>query len=294
MTSAAETHPGPGGFLQSTLPSPPASTVTSASTATPALPRPRANPLKPGSSKESSFIDYVDNKLLGISRRYEKRYNADFEDEATLGIEGRGYESFEELAMDLEAVIDVVWVSGTRMKPQVLYSRTYTKTCCANTASLQTPYMLTIALTACSCLPSFPFQPRPTFRLLHKLDVAFYSLLQGTNAETGEILPGFEGGRGKLSTTEKVRMRGLVERTRVAVVEVAANGESVADARSVAQTDTEDGFTANDDNDDDEDDAMDGTQVEGNHGRWEMEVARVYERTIVELGMSLDASGGFG
>ena len=144
--------------------------------------------------------------------------------------------------------------------------------------------MLTIALTTCSCLPSFPFQPRPTFRLLHKLDLAFYSLLQGTNAETGEILPGFQGGRGKLSTTEKVRMRGLVERTRVAVVEVAAKGESVADAGSVAQTDTEDGFTTNDDNDDEE----------GNHGRWEMEVARVYERTIVELGMSLDASGGFG
>ncbi len=106
-------------------------------------------------------------------------------------------------------------------------------------------------------------------------------------------MPGFEGGRVKLSTTEKVRMRGLVERTRVAVVEVAAKGESITDTGSVAQTDTEDGFTTNDNNDD-EDDAMDGTQVEGNHGRWEMEVARVYERTIVELGMSLDASGGFG
>ena len=154
--------------------------------------------------------------------------------------------------------------------------------------------MLTIALTTCSCLPSFPFLPRPTFQLLHKLDLVFYSLLQGTNAETGEILPGFEGGRGKLSTTEKVRIRGLVERTRVAVVEVAAKGESVADAGSVAQTDTEDGGFTTNDNNEDEDDAMDGTQVEGNHGRWEMEVARVYERTIVELGMSLDASGGFG
>ena len=235
----------------------------------------------------------MDNKLLGISRRYEKRYNADFEDEATSGIEGRGYESFGELAKDLEAVIDVVWVSGTRMKPHILNLVYILKSGLADTASLQTPYLLTIALTTCSCLPSFPFQPRPTFHLLHKLDLAFYSLLQGTDAETGDILPGFEGGRVKLSTTEKVRMRGLVERTRVAVVEVAAKGESVTNVGSVAQTDTEDGFTTNDNNDD-EDDAMDGTQVEGNHGRWEMEVARVYERTIVELGMSLDASGGFG
>lgn len=32
------------------------------------------------------------------------------------------------------------------------------------------------------------------------------------------------------------------------------------------------------------------------HRRWEMEIARVYERTLVELGTSLDASGlgGFG
>lgn len=78
------------------------------------MPRPRSTPLKPGSAKESSVIDYVDRKLLEISRRYEKRFNADFEDEATSGIQGRGYESYGELARDLERVIDVVWVSGTR------------------------------------------------------------------------------------------------------------------------------------------------------------------------------------
>lgn len=161
-------------------------------------------------------------------------------------------------------------------------------------ASLQIPYLLTIALTSCTCLAPFPFSPRPTFHLLHKLDVAFYSLLQGANAETGEMLPGFEGGRGKLSTTEKVRMRGLVERTRVAVVEVAGNGGSVTDTESIARSnvDTEDDFMT----DNDEDNTMEGMQVDGNHGRWEMEVARVYEKTIVELGASLDISGtgGFG
>lgn len=238
------------------------------------MPRPRSTPLKPGSAKESSVIDYVDRKLLEISRRYEKRFNADFEDEATSGIQGRGYESYGELARDLERVIDVVWVSGT--------------------PSLQTPYLLTIALTSCTCLAPFPFSPRPTFHLLHKLDMAFYSLLQGANAETRETLPGFEGGRGKLSTTEKVRMRGLVERTRVAVVEVARKGGSVTDTESAARSnvDTEDEVTT----EDEEDDAMEGMRVDGNHGRWEMEVARIYEKTVVELGVSLDTSGlgGFG
>lgn len=156
-------------------------------------------------------------------------------------------------------------------------------------ASLQTPYLLTVALTTCTCLNPFPFAPRATFQLLHKLDLAFYSLLQGVDAESGEILPGFEGGRGKLSTTEKVRMRGLVERTRVAVVEVAGKGGSVTDTESVARSraETRVDFTT----DDDLDDAMEGMQVDGNHGRWEMEIARVYEKTIVELGLSLNTSG---
>lgn len=103
------------------------------------------------------------------------------------------------------------------------------------------------------------------------------------------MLPGFQSGRGKLSITEKVRMRGVVERTRIAVVEVAGKGGSVTDTESVSRStvDMEDDLTS----DYDEDDAMEGIQVDGNHGRWEMEVARVYEKTIVELGVSLDTSG---
>ena len=115
MSSASE-ESGPGGFLQPTLPSPPASSIDSPPAGITILPRPRSSPLRPGSAKESSFIEYVDRKLLGISRRYEKRFNVGFQDEVTSGIQGRGYESYGELARDLEGVIDVVWVSGTRKK----------------------------------------------------------------------------------------------------------------------------------------------------------------------------------
>ena len=80
-------------------------------------------------------------------------------------------------------------------------------------------------------------------------------------------------------------MRGLVEKTRIAVVEVAGKGQDATGTEHSAQTD-------NDITTDDEDDAtVDGMQIDGYHGRWEMEVARVYERTIVELGTSLDPSG---
>ena len=151
-------------------------------------------------------------------------------------------------------------------------------------ASLQAPYLLTVALNITTYLHSFPFSPRRTFTLLQKLDIAFSSLLQGRNAETGDALSGCEGGRGKLSTTEKVRLRGLVSRTRVAMVDVAGKGANgMSDAN--ATTDTEEGrVTEADtimfDEDDDTDD--------NGFRRWEMDVARVYEKTIIELGIALD------
>ena len=134
-------------------------------------------------------------------------------------------------------------------------------------------------------LPSFPFDPRRTFPLLQKLDFAFSSLLHGQNVETGETLSGFEGGRTKVTTTEKVRMRGIVERTRIAVVSVASKDGSVQGSSRV--TETEDDITT-----DDDDAMMDDIEHGIGSGSWEMEVARVYERTIVDLGATLDAAPG--
>ncbi|MCJ1353046.1 MAG: hypothetical protein MMC33_003030 [Icmadophila ericetorum] len=244
----------PGGFLL-TLPTPPASTISSPGPhLAPTLPVPRNQPLKSGSSKESSFIAYVDRKLLDISRDYEKRFDG-------------GYEGFGACAKDLEGVVDVVWVSGT--------------------PSLQTPYLLTIALAVTNYMPAFNFAPRETFSLLGKMDVALSSLLQGRNAETGNALPGFEGGRGRMSVTDKVRMRGIVSDTRLAVVNVAGKGMDSVRGESRIETETED-----------EEDFNMESNAEINYeedrsgpGSWEMEVARVYERTIVELGSTLDSSG---
>lgn len=137
----------------------------------------------------------------------------------------------------------------------------------------------------CDYLPSYPFSARFTFSLLCKLDIAFSSLIEGVNVETGEYLPGFEGGRVKMSTTEKVRVRGLVERTRVAIVEVAGKGGSVTEISRSSQIEGE-GNTMTEG-----DDIMIDYDLERGDGGWEMEVARVYERTIVDLGQSLDMAG---
>lgn len=104
-----------GGFLpqeRSGFSSPPF--TTSSNTAT-LLPRSRSIPLKPGSTKESNLILYVDQKLLEMSRRYEKRFNLGFEGEPARTTDDLGYGSFDQVAKDLEYVVDVVWVSGTRM-----------------------------------------------------------------------------------------------------------------------------------------------------------------------------------
>lgn len=84
-------------------------------------------------------------------------------------------------------------------------------------------------------------------------------------------------------------MRGIVERTRVAVVEVAGKDGNIGDSASEikSQAETEDESMT------DDSEAMEALLDEG-HRRWEMEVARVYERTIVELGVSLETFGADG
>lgn len=90
-------------------------------------------------------------------------------------------------------------------------------------------------------------------------------------------------------------MKGLVEKTRVAVVEVAGKGMgSMTELESNDQT--EEDYDMATETEDDIDEATESMRIDGNHGRWEMEIARVYERTIVELGMALETqvSEGFG
>ena len=136
-----------------------------------------------------------------------------------------------------------------------------------------------------SYLLSFSFSPRPTFQLLRKLDFAFTSLLRGVDIDTGLILSGFEAGRSKLSTTEKVRLRGLVQSSRLAVVEVAAQSGDIdeIDYGAHSRLATDDEYPTDDDTDATRDEEVDGVSA-----GWEMEIARIYERTLVELGASLN------
>jgi hypothetical protein len=153
-------------------------------------------------------------------------------------------------------------------------------------ASLQIPYLLNIALAVTIYLPSFPAAPKATFALLRKLDHAFASLLIGEDNVTGEILPGFEGGRRRgMSMTDMVRCKSLVESTRVLIVqvmsgEVEEEEDEVDGSQSGVETETDVDMDAESAWDEDE---------EGHN----MDVARVYEGTIVQLGKLLDGETGY-
>lgn len=118
-----------GGFLESALLSPPPSSHASSST-NGALPRPRNSPLKAGGPKESALIRYVDQGILYIQRRFAKRARSGGDEEIdSVQITGTvrpeiaaadderastGYKSFSEAAVDIERLVDVIWISGTR------------------------------------------------------------------------------------------------------------------------------------------------------------------------------------
>lgn len=234
------------------LPTPPLSSATQSQHASP-LPQTRRHPLNPGGPKESELIRYLDHGVAQVQKRIANRHR----NGGIASGEAAGYHAFWEVAKDLDGLIEVVWVSGS--------------------PNLQIPYLLHLAILSAEYLALFNPTARSihaAFRLLSKLDYAFASLLTGNDVATGEPLSGFENGR-TVSTTDKVRLKGIVERTRLTVVRV-ASGDMVVDDDEEERgsegepmlTDTDEGaasgqeatvvfegFENNDETDEDADDA---------------------------------------
>ena len=171
--------------------------------------------------------------------------------------------------------------------------------------------MISLAVLVNSSLPDYPFTPRSTFRLLRKLDSVFASLLLGEDAESGAPLPGFETRRNVVSMTEKVRIKSIAETCRMVVMEVRGRDEEEEDEEEEEEEEEGDGGSASDEDDEEMVDVLgdaagsgsgSGLSANGNGnemdyretpGRWEMEAARVYERTIQLLGDELGKQGEF-
>lgn len=140
---------------------------------------------------------------------------------------------------------------------------------------------------------AFPPSPASTFALLRKLDHCFASLLQGQDIDTKETLPGFENGlRAGMSPTDMVRCSGIVggardvipkimdekleeeeeEKAEAGVRQLPADEETDSDWDGPANW----GLPPAVKNKEDEDD-----------NPIHMDVARVYEDTLVQLGETL-------
>ncbi|KAF3049557.1 hypothetical protein E8E11_004784 [Didymella keratinophila] len=257
------------------LPTPPASSATASQHPSP-LPQPRRHPLQPGGTKESELIRYLDHGLIQIQKRVDNRVTHR-KTPALLGQE-EGYRTFWKVAKDLDSLVDVVWVSGS--------------------PNLQIPYLLNIAVLAVEFLPQFHNTTRSTqatFRLLSKLDYAFSSLLTGHDSSSGETLPGFEAGR-SVATTDKVRLKGIVDHTRLTVVRAMSGESDVGEDEEVDDDDTMDTDTESKQNAANSRDretvvfeGFENNDEEEDEDWEEQNIGSIYERTIGELG---DVLGG--
>jgi hypothetical protein len=156
-------------------------------------------------------------------------------------------------------------------------------------ATLQIPYLLNIALSFNTYLTAFPPDPGPTFALLRKLDHAFAGLLLGHDIDSGHALPGFQGKRGGMTRTDMVRCKSLVEGMRVLIVEVMSK-EGLTDLSDPVDTDTNEQTGTDTDIDTAYGDTESGWDDEQDY---HMDVARVFEKTIIQLGESLGSSTGY-
>ncbi|KAK6522544.1 hypothetical protein TWF281_001985 [Arthrobotrys megalospora] len=291
-----------GGFIPPStyLPSPaPSNYSSTASRSSGVLPNQRSTPLKSGSLPETKFINYVDNALLEIARKFTKKFPSEEEkSEAARANHGSGgstptpsggvivgYSDVEPLIEDLEKLIGLVWVSGT--------------------ASLQIAYLLQIASSLLQYLPPFQPRPTPTFRLFNKLDLAFHTLLSDY----------------RMSVTEKVRLNSIVKLSRAMVVRLMEGRDFLDEPEEMDRIEEEPDDDGDDDDSDldldkehhesdedmevDEETEGEASRLQRSYGRptkkevdrtervleeekedeeWEIEVARVYSRVLEDIG----------
>jgi hypothetical protein len=93
------------------IPTPPASSIAPSVHPNP-LPQHRRHPLKPGGPKESELIHYLDQNIGRVQVRVLNRIHNS--KEKVIGDDGKGYKTFAEAARELEGLVDVLWVSGSR------------------------------------------------------------------------------------------------------------------------------------------------------------------------------------
>ncbi len=142
-------------------------------------------------------------------------------------------------------------------------------------ATLQIPYLLSLAGIVADYLPAFPFAEAPTLYIVAKLDHAFAILLSRGRGSVASIAT--DGDHYLVSVTDRVRIRSVIESTRIIAVEASVRSTGSADVRDVSES-----FA---DTDYEESTPADGHR----HDRdsLNMSISKMYERSLSILGDSL-------
>lgn len=149
--------------------------------------------------------------------------------------------------------------------------------------------MLQMANSFNDYLASFPPDLKVTLRLLDTFDRCFYTLITGTSADPSTPLPPAFS-ISQMNMTEKVRLKSMIERTRLHVVKLLESGGGAPDPLTEnakffgernEQTDID---TENETEDDGRGSYADDEELE-------IEVSKVYERCMVQLGEGLKTVG---
>ncbi|KAK9474749.1 uncharacterized protein V1510DRAFT_410574, partial [Dipodascopsis tothii] len=260
MASPPASPASPGGFL---VESPPASPSPAPAAMAPP-PVPRRSPLS--LAKQQKLITYLDEQLLLISRRHIRHFSG-------AAADGDVYHSLVPLVHDLERVVDLTWYSA-HPRGRGDDDATGAGAGLLPFPFLQTQYLLRIADEVNTYLSSLPLyddehppgaRAHPIFALLAKLDGIFFSLVTGEAA-------GADGPAAavavRMGPTERVRLEGIIERTRIDIVNVflerwRGKRKRGRVAYDESETETED---------------LDASDVAERH-----EVGRVYQATLNEL-----------
>ncbi|KAJ5807550.1 hypothetical protein N7447_011006 [Penicillium robsamsonii] len=229
-------------------------------TPTLSLPQQRSQPISSGSEEETQIRGQIST---GIERVTYRKMKSDMGmDAPDTPISERRYESFKELAAEVEGLVDTLWASAT--------------------PAIQTEALITLAGLTQTSLPAFPFDAPPTLNILHKFDCIFAALCTGTHPLTGAVLPGAQPGQSVATETQKVRIRSLAERTRYQVFSCLAKSDERVDA-ATASNGNANGY--GDDEDEDSGDEVDDP--------WMLEATRVYEKSLMLLAeQDPDVEGG--
>ncbi|KAK6381675.1 hypothetical protein LTS17_004734 [Exophiala oligosperma] len=171
-----------------------------------------------------------------------------------------GYTTYEEFVADADPLLDVAWISGT--------------------PTLQIPYLLSLAGLVCSYMPAFPFSTS-VFYITGKIDRGFTSLLLSSSAGSSDSATTYH-----VSMTEKVRIKSLVEETRITAVNVASSSGLSTNIGDVSELETEE----EEEEEEETDDTNTGQDTQANDMSRSLAISKIYKRTMEILGDSLDSS----